>query len=424
MEKYTKTITEGVTFTALKTDKSKYDMLTVNFLFPRTEETTAFSSLLSAVIDRGTVKYPDMRSLEIAQEELYAASAEVYTRTMGECMCLTFSASYMNKAYTMEKEDITDPMMALLNELMFNPLIASGGFLPEYVESEKKNQIDIIRSDKDNKSTYAVKRCVELMCKNEPFSVSACGNEETVNIINGKNLYDFYKKIVSNSPVYIVFSGNAEGKDIYNKLCREITFTPRKEELPQNILISRAETEKYFTEEMNINQSKLSIGCRVATEDRQKERLAFTVFKEIFAVSPTSKLFVNVREKLSLCYYCSMISHYIKGLFIITAGINARDKDKAYNAIMHELEDMKNGVFTDEEFETAVRNIKSSLRSVTDSIRSINKFYVAGYLEGKDTSPLEDAELLDTVTREDVIRCANSITVDTVYFLKGGNGGE
>ena len=158
MEKYTKTITEGVTFTALKTDKSKYDMLTVNFLFPRTEETTAFSSLLSAVIDRGTVKYPDMRSLEIAQEELYAASAEVYTRTMGECMCLTFSASYMNKAYTMEKEDITDPMMALLNELMFNPLIVSGGFLPEYVESEKKNQIDIIRSDKDNKSTYAVKR--------------------------------------------------------------------------------------------------------------------------------------------------------------------------------------------------------------------------------------------------------------------------
>lgn len=424
MEKYVKTITEGVTFTALKTDKSKYDMITVNFMFPRTEETTAYSSMLSAVMDRGTVNFPDMRSLEIAQEELYAASAEVYTRAMGECMSLTFSASYMNKAYTIEKEDLTSPMLALLGELMFNPLTVDGGFLPEYVESEKKNQIDIIRSAKDNKSTYAVKRCVELMCENEPFSVSAYGNEETVNGINGKNLYDFYKRITSQCPVHIVFSGKADGNDIYNKLCENISFSSRKASLPQNLIINRAEEIKNFTEEMNISQSKLSIGCRIAVEDRQKERLAFTVFKEIFAVSPTSKLFVNVREKLSLCYYCSMISHYIKGLFIITAGINACDKDKAYNAIIKELEAMKKGDFTDEEFDTAVRNIKSSLRSVTDSIRSINRFYVAGYIEGKDTSPLEEAEMLDAITREDVIRCANSITVDTVHFLKGGNGEE
>ncbi len=424
MEKYTKTITEGVTFTALKTDKSKYDMLTVNFLFPRTEENTAFSALLSAVIDRGTVKYPDMRSLEIAQEELYAASAEVYTRSMGECMSLTFSASYMNKAYTIEKEDLTDSLLLLLNELMFNPLTVDGGFLPEYVESEKKNQIDIIRSRLDNKSAYAVRRCVELMCENEAFAIPADGNEETVNKIDGKNLYDFYKKIISESPVHIVFSGNEDGREIYDKLCKRLSFYPRNTDIPKNVIIEKAEKEKSFTEEMNISQSKLSIGCRVAVKDRQNERLAFTVFKEIFALSPTSKLFVNVREKLSLCYYCSMISHYIKGLFIITAGINACDKDKAYNAIIHELDGMKNGNFTDEEFEVAIRNIKSSLRSVTDSIRSINKFYVAGYLEGKDTSPLEEADMLDTITREDVIRCANSITVDTVYFLKGGNGEE
>lgn len=424
MEKYTKTITEGVTFAALKTDKSKYDLLTVNFLFPRTEENTAFSALLSAVIDRGTVKYPDMRRLEIAQEELYAASAEVHTRTMGECMCLTFSASYINKAYTIEKEDLTDSMLALLNELIFAPLIVKNGFLPEYVESEKKNQIDIIRSRGDNKSSYAVTRCVELMCENEAYSIPADGKEETVNRINGENLYDFYKKIVSLSPVHIVFSGNAEGSDIYEKLCKQLSFSPRKADIPKNVIIEKAEEKKTFTEEMNISQSKLSVGCRIGVQDRRGDWLAFCVFKEIFAVSPTSKLFVNVREKLSLCYYCSMVSQYIKGLFIITAGINARDKDKAYDAVINELEAMKKGDFSDEEFETAVRNIKSSFRSVTDSIRSINNFYVSRYIEENDISPLRAAELLENVTREDVIRCANRITVDTVHFLKGGNGEE
>lgn len=422
MEKYEKNITEGVTFAALKTDKSKYDMITVNFLFPRNEETTAFSALLSAVIDRGTVNYPDMRSLEIAQEELYAASAEVYTRAMGECMCLTFSASYMNKAYTIEKEDITSPMLALLGELMFNPLTVDGGFLPQYVESEKKNQIDIIRSRKDNKSTYAVRRCVELMCENEAYAIPADGNEETVSRINGENLYEFHKRIISQCPVHIVFSGNADGEDIYNKLCENISFTPRASSLPQNVIIQKADEIKYFTEEMNISQSKLSIGCRTGIEEGRDQWLAFSVFKEIFAISPTSKLFMNVREKLSLCYYCSMVSQYIKGMFVISAGINACDKDKAYNAIMNELTAMKNGDFTDEEFDTAIRNIKSSFRGVTDSIRSINNFYFARYIEGKDISPLKAAEMLDTVTREDVIRCANNITADTVYFLKGGNG--
>ena len=422
MEKYFNTISDGVTFTAVKTDKSKYDLLTVNFLFPRTEENTAFSALLSAVIDRGTVKYPDMRSLEIAQEELYAASAEVYTRSMGECVCLTFSASYMNKAYTMGKEDLTDNMLSLLNELMFAPLIADGGFLPEYVESEKKNQIDIIRSRLDNKSSYAVRRCVELMCENEPFAIPGDGSEETVNRINGKNLYDFYKKIIAESPVHIVFSGNADESEIYHKLCRQITFAPRKGELPKNLIIEKAEKEKSFTEEMNISQSKLSIGCRIGAQDGQNDWLAFCVYKEILAISPTSKLFMNVREKLSLCYYCSMISHYVKGLFIITAGINACDKEKAYEAILKQLEDMKKGDFSDEELTTAVRNIKSSFRSVTDSTRSINNFYFSRYIDGTNVSPLEAAEMLENVTREDVIRCANKITVDTVHFLKGGNG--
>ncbi len=422
MEKYFNTISDGVTFTAVKTDKSKYDMLTVNFLFPRTEENTAFSALLSAVIQRGTVKYPDMRSLEIAQEELYAASAEVYTRSMGECVSLTFSASYMNKAYTMEKEDLTDSMLSLLNELMFAPLIVDGGFLPEYVESEKKNQIDIIRSRLDNKSSYAVRRCVELMCENEPFAIPGDGSEQTVNRINGKNLYDFYKKIISLSPVHIVFSGNADESEIYDKLCRQITFAPRKAELPKNLIIEKAEKEKSFTEEMNISQSKLSIGCRIGAQDGQNDWLAFCVYKEILAISPTSKLFVNVREKLSLCYYCSMISHYVKGLFIITAGINACDKEKAYEAILKQLEDMKKGDFSDEELTTAVRNIKSSFRSVTDSTRSINNFYFSRYIDGTNVSPLEAAEMLENVTREDVIRCANKITADTVHFLKGGNG--
>ncbi len=421
MEKYFNTISDGVTFTAVKTDKSKYDLLTVNFLLPLTRENAAFSSLLTSVINRGTVKYPDMRSFAIAQEELYAATAEAYNRVLGECISITFSVSGINKAYTMGNEDITDDLLELLRQMIFCPLIVDGGFNEEYVESEKKNQIDIIRSRKDNKSSYAVSRCIEIMCKKEAYSVSSDGKEEDVKKINGKNLYEFYQRVINTAPVHVVFTGNADEKETESKISSLLSFEGKKDPVPKTEIIKKALKTKYRTEKMKISQSKLCIGYRTGISLGEKDWLKFLVFDEIFAASPTSKLFMNVREKMSLCYYCSPVPQSVKGILVITAGINACDKEKALEGITKQLEDMKNGDFSDTEFATAVKSIKSSFKSVTDNIRGMNSFYLSRFIAGIDISPKEAEKMMDDITREDVTACAQNITADTVYFLEGGN---
>lgn len=421
MEKYFNTISDGVTFTAIKTDKSKYDLLTVNFILPLTRENAAFSALLTAVINRGTVKYPDMRSLAIAQEELYAASAEAYNRVLGECISITFSVSGINKAYTLGNEDITPKLFELLHQLIFCPLVVDGGFNPEYVESEKKNQIDIIRSRTDNKSSYAVSRCIEIMCKNEAYSVSSDGKEEDVKKINGKNLFEFYQKMLSSAPVHAVFTGNIDEREVEGYIKAYLPFSDGRGEVPKTEIVKKADKIKSHTEKMKISQSKLCIGYRTGISLGEKDWLKFLVFDEIFAASPTSKLFMNVREKMSLCYYCSPVPQSIKGILIITAGINARDKDKVYGAVTEQLEDMKNGAFSDTEFTTAVKNIKSNFRSVTDTVRAMNSFYLSRFIAGVDISPWDAEKMMDGITRDDVVSCAKNITADTVYFLKGGN---
>jgi len=420
MEKYFNTLTEGVTFTALKTDKSKYDLLTVNFLLPLNRDTAAFSALLASVINRGTVKYPTMRDLAIVQEELYAANAEVYNRVLGECVCVTFSVSGINKKYTINNEDITDSLIDLLHELIFCPLVRCGRFKKEYVESEKKNQIDIIRSRKDNKSAYAVSRCIEIMCKDEAYSVPSDGKEEDVKKINGKNLYDFYKEMLVKAPVHIVFTGATDGKEIEQKIVALLPFSSGRAHLPKTEIIRKKENAVYHTEKMNISQSKLCIGYRTGISLCEKDWLKFLVFDEIFAASPTSKLFMNVREKMSLCYYCSPVPQSIKGILVITAGIDAKDKDKVISAIDEQLEKMRRGEFTKTEFSSSIRSIKSSFRSVTDKNRGMNSFYLSRFIAGVDMSPKDAEKEMDAITREDVISCAEKITVDTVYFLEGG----
>ncbi len=422
MKKHFEILTEGVTLTAIETNKSKYDLLTVNFFMPLSEENAAKSAVLASVLNRGTVKYPTMRELSIAEEELYAASTEAYTRNMGENICLTFSASGINKAYTMGNEDIWDKLLQLVNQLIFHPLVKDGGFTPEYVESEKKNQLDIIKARFDNKSSYAVSRCIEIMCKNEKYSISADGREDQVKKINGRGLYEFFNYVTLTCPVHAVYSGNESGSVIAEKIRKNLPFSGRNAKLPETEIVKSANRVLYTSEKMDMHQSKLCIGYRTGVTLKDEDWLKFLVFNEIFASSPTSKLFMNVREKMSLCYYCSPIPQAAKGLLIITAGINAADRDSAYNAIKAQLEDMKNGCFTDDELNTAIRSLKSSFRSVTDSVRSLNKFFLSRFVSGIDMTPVQGEEKTAVVSRSDVVNIAKLLSEDTVYFLEGDDG--
>ena len=409
----------GVTFIAVSNDKSKYDCLTLSFLLPRTRDNTARCSLLAAVINRGTNRYPTMRALAAVQEDLYSASVSASSGAVGECITFTFSLCFINKKYTIGGEDLLDRGMDLLSDMVLNPLLRGNGFDDSYVATEKVNLITDIRSRLDNKDSYAVRRCIELMCEGELFANPVDGLEQDVAGLTGEDIYKHYVNIIENCPAVAVYTGADDHGKAAETFSKYLPLAARGTDIPRTEIITSVGGLRRYTDVMDINQSKLAIGFRTGVLPSSDEAYAFGVFNELFGASPTSRLFSEVREKQSLCYYCTPIPQTSKGISVVAAGIAAADKERAEQAIIDQLDDIKRGNITDTELSAAVRSLRSIHIGITDSIRALNRWYRTGFVIGREDDPCRAADRIARVTAEETVAAARRVLEDTVYFLKG-----
>lgn len=422
MKKTRISLYRGVEMTALTTDKFKFNTLSLSFIMPLTRENASYAGLAARVLNRGCAAYPTLRDISLQCDRLYSASVSAGCRKSGESLMLNFTLSTLDNSYAYDGTDVFGEALELMGEIIYNPLVSDGAFKEEYVESEKKNMIDDIRAQINNKSTYALNRCIELMCDGEAFAVYGGGDEATVSGTDAKSLYEKYAEMISSLPAVVCFIGNVAPEQVAEKLKKVLKLTDRDTKLPETRVIRTAGPVKEITEEMEINQGKLSIGFRTGCCMTDEDYPAFPLFGTLFGTSPTSKLFLNVREKLSLCYYCSPVSDALKGTMVVASGIDCANKEKAQAAILHELEDIKKGNFTDEEFENAVRSIRNSYMEAMDSPNALANWFSVRLLAGIDDTPEEYIEKLMSYGRDDIIRAANRVTLDTVYFLKGRAG--
>ncbi|PKM61554.1 MAG: hypothetical protein CVU97_07045 [Firmicutes bacterium HGW-Firmicutes-21] len=411
-------IKKGVFVSVVKTDKFKTNLLTVNLLTPLSADTASLNSLLTDVLKRGTVNYPTMQSLNKKQDELYALGLGAYVQKRGEVQVITFELSAIDDTYTFDKANLLEQAVALIGELIFSPFIVDGVFLPEYVAQEKKNLIDSIKAQINNKSGYAIQRCNELMCEGEPFAVNTAGEISIVEQITPEALFAQYIKLISTAAVEVFFVGNRDSSDIAELVGKHLPFSDRKPPALETIVKTNTDEVRRFTEKMQINQCKLSIGLRIGTSLKSKNYIKFALFNELFGGSTTSKLFVNVREKKSLCYYCRPIIEGIKGVMVIASGVDAKNKDIAYEAIMEQLEDIKNGIISDTELYDAKRSLENAYREITDSPAYICTWYLSRIIAGRTDSPEEAADSVDKITKQDIIAMSKRMALDTVYSLE------
>ena len=419
MEKTGSYIRRGVHLTALRTDKFKFGLLSLSFLLPLTAENASAVNLAARVINRGCEKYPTLREISLECDRLYSASVTAGCGKAGEALMMSFYVSTLDNAYAFDGTDVFGGAVALLGELLRRPLLENGGFRSEYLESEKKNLTDDIRAQINNKTSYAVNRCIALMCENERFAVNGSGDIDLINALDGRTLYEKYTEILQNAPVEICYVGLMAAEEVADKLQSSLALTDRAPELPQTDVVRRAGEVREIAETMDISQGKLSIGFRTGTCMYDEDYLSFSLFCTLFGSSPTSRLFLNVREKLSLCYYCSPVPDGLKGTMIVACGIDCANKEKATEAILRELEEVQNGRFTDEELDNAVRAMRNSYREAMDSPAALSSWFTVRSLAGITRSPEEYAALLSGCTREDIVRAAKRLTLDTIYFLKG-----
>ena len=410
-------LAEGVYLTCLPAQKFKTSLLSAQFIIPLRRETASATALFPSVLRRGTVTCPDMGLLSARLDKLYGARIDATVRKKGETQCAGFVASFIDDRFAPSGEKLLEPAANLLGELICDPATERGRFVPSYFESEKTNLVNAIRSLINDKRGYADSRLLQEMCAGEPYGVPRLGSEETAGALQPQKLYAYYRDTIASSRLEIFYSGSAERSRLEQALRSAFATLPRANvpEIPPAALhISPAEP-RHISECLDVTQGKLGMGFSCASEDH----IALMAGNTLFGGSSNSKLFLNVREKLSLCYYASSLYHRQKGMITVSSGIEFADCQRASDEILAQLAAVQNGDLEDWELEAARSSLLNAYASMGDSQSRMENFYLGQIATGRDETPEDLAAQVREVSLERIVQAMKTVKLDTVYFLQG-----
>ena len=413
-----KTICDGVSFGNIKDDRFKRGRINATLIVPLDKKNAAANALLSCVLTRSCKKYPDFTSLNRKLDELYGAALYPSVSKYGDFQTVTLSVSGLDDRYALDGKSISSEITELLCSILFEPNITNGHFLEEDFQQEKRQLIENIDAEFNDKRSYAIRRCIEIMCRDELFSISRFGSREDVAALTQENIYKAWKSLLDNARAELCMLGSTPYEKALEGFKKYFDGKPRKMTGSTKIISDVGEVKR-IVETEEIVQSKLVMGFRSAYPKTVRERIANTLMSMILGGTPTSKLFQNVREKQSLCYYCSSNVNNNKGIMLIDSGVETDNIEKTESAVMEQITALVHGNVTDEELLSAKKALKNLYISTMDSLSAMHAWYMGSVLSSLVASPLEEAEIVDDITKEEVVELANRIKLDTVFSLIG-----
>lgn len=414
-------IKKGIKLHTIKTEKFKTNLIAVMLTTKLDRKNITKNALIPAVLRRGTKFMQTQEEINKKMEDMYGASFDCGLDKTGDNQILKFYMETVNNEFLpQDAENMIKSSIEKIFEIIFNPYLENGVFKKEYVEQEKENIKQIIDGKIDSKARYALDRCIEEMYKNEPFGLYKFGYVEDLKDINEKNLYEYYLELIKTCKIDIYISGIVD-ENIHNIIKQNENIEKLEERKPDfkefELVKKENEEAKEIQESMEVTQGKLIIGLDVNILDKDA-RYKIMIYNSLLGGSANSKLFQNVREKASLAYTASSSYYRFKNNIFINCGIDIPNYQKALEIIKKQIEDMKNGDFTDEEIENAKNGIIASIKTIDDEQDTEITYYFGQELSGTKTSLEEYIENIQKVNKADVLEVAKQISINTIYFLK------
>lgn len=412
---------EGIKLHTIKTDKFKTNLVAVFLTTKLNRENVTKNALISMILRRGSKNMPSQEEISKKMEEMYGASFDCGLDKTGDNQVLKFYIESINDNFLPKQgENNLKKSVENIIEIVFNPYIENERFKKEYIDQEKKNLTQKIQGKIDNKARYAMDRCIEEMYKGEPFGLFKFGYIEDLENINENNLYDYYKELINSCKIDIFVSGNVNNEtiDIINKNEVMQGILPRNPNYVVTGLVKKnKKEEEIVTESMDVTQGKLLLGLDVNI-DEEKLKYDVLIYNSILGGSANSKMFQNVRERAHLAYVASSSYLRHKNNIFINCGIEITNYEKALELIRKQIDDMKNGNFTEKDIEDAKTGIIATVKTISDEQDTEISYYFGQELSQSKTSIEEYISKVKNVNKEDIINVADKISINTIYFLK------
>ncbi len=411
-------LSNGINVHYINADRFKNVNFTINITLPLKRPDVTYNALLPAVLRRGCYKIPDTKALNIYLDDLYGANISYAVKKRGDYQIIALNFNTIADKYAPE----TMPFKKLLElsyEIIFNPLVSDNSFSGEYVNREKENLKQYIESVVNDKREYAKLKLIQEMYRSENFGIFSNGYIEDLELITPKNLYEHYKKIISDAEWEIFITGPVDTNYCDEFLKTHYNFNKNKFTYSPTLFGDYKNAVNYISEKADITQGKLSIGFRTEITNESPLYYAMIVMNNLYGGSVHSKLFLNVREKMSLAYYAGSSYDAYKGLILVNSGIEFKNYNIAVEEIFKQLEDVKKGIFTDNDINFSKLSIINAYNSIKDSAISMENFYSSQTLTKKSLTIDDVIEKIRSVSKDDIIKVATTVRADTVFFLKG-----
>lgn len=410
----------GISLTVLTDSKLKTNSFIVHFINPLTAEKASSAAAVAFALEDTCSAYPSMTAFNRQLAKLYGASIRSGISRFSDSQVITFSGSCIADKYALNGEQTTKELLEILCGCIFDPVTENGSLPEKNFALKKQELLDDIDADINDKRNYAIKKAAAVIFENEPSGIPVKGERSAAENVTADSAYEAYKNILKHGRVEIFFAGCELPQECERLIEEKFSLPERGEIYRPEITASPVKNEtRFVTERLDISQSKMVMAFKFP--ENMRDRAVARLFGAVFGGTPFSLLFKNVREKLSLCYYCSASVNYNKCAVFVDSGVENANIDAAREEIINQLESMKKGDFSEELLSQSKLYLSSALKGVNDTPRAAADWYFGYCLESEENTPSPEQfiDMINSVTKEQVVELAKAMKLDSVYVLTG-----
>ncbi len=407
----------GVHSLLIPDTRFKTSQLSIALLMPLAKETVEEYALLPRLLIRGCAAYPDFTALNRRLNRLYGAAVTGDVARVGETQALILTVECTADKYAIGGEQVTAECAELLCEMLFRPALKNGEFRAEDVETERRCLAEEVRAEINEKRWYARRQAERLLCPHEAYGIGRYGSAQRIESLTPKAVTAAWRRVLQNACVQLILQSDRALPMVEEAFCREFAAVSGRAAVACHTDTTVSLPFRRQVERMEVGQSKLVLGFRAGCAEPDEGVHAMRLMNALLGGTATSLLFKNVREKLSLCYYCSSIYDRIKGVLFVQSGVDEKNAERAETEILAQLEAVRRGEFADDELEAARRSVVQSFEAVNDSQSARAAWYVSQAALENPVAPEETRQAIEAVTRDDVIAAARLVQYECAYLL-------